>query len=151
MSKEVISKVLLKDPDDWKVVGNGELPKGPVVVRLENRGIVWNESDDNHPEDGEWILYGEDIKVAENKNGVWEVVPPYPLYDYSPLACKGSLSKGTTVTHWRPLKDDELKSWQNRLNPINNYQKLKIEVDPEHEENVYRTLECSWVYSRGRG
>ena len=40
---------------------------------------------------------------------------------------------------------EELNAWQHRFDPYDDYE-IKIEVDPEHEEDVYKALMYGALY-----
>lgn len=84
----------------------------------------------------------EDVKVVTYSRDAssWNVSPPFPLFDYSPLSKKATLKSGVRVTHWRYPDTEELKFWDERFQPIGTYERLSIDVDPEHAEEVYRAL-----------
>lgn len=136
--KEEVS-IILNEKRDWNDVNNINPDENiPVVVRLVNKNMIYTENKNE-------VLYAEDIKIGELNNGKWSIIPPYPKYDYSPLTKFGELKEGTIVSHWAEVGADELNGWETRFNRINDY-KLKIEVDPEWEENVYRALMWGAAY-----
>jgi hypothetical protein len=110
----------------------------PVVVRMVNKNMIYTENKSE-------VLYAEDVKIAEWDGEEWMIIPPYPKYDYSPITKFSELNEGTVVTHWAEVSDDELEDWKNRFNRFSDYN-MKIEIDPEHEEDVYRALMWGAAY-----
>ena len=110
----------------------------PVVVRLVNKNLIYTE---NRSE----VFYAEDIKIAQWDGEKWTIIPPYPKYDYSPITKFGNLNEGTIVSHWAEVGNDELESWKNRFNRFSDFN-MKIEIDPEYEEDVYRALMWGAAY-----
>lgn len=137
--KKKISNVL-KENREWfdineKIPNQGER----VIIRITNDKYIYGE-DDNE------IYYAEDIKVATfaksyNSDECRFIIdPPYPMFDYSPLSRKDRLLEGTVITHWAYPDEGELEGWDTRFDISHEYDKLRIEVDPEHAEDVYRAF-----------
>ena len=84
----------------------------------------------------------EDMKVAsyDSENKTWTIEGPFPKYDYSPLTNKDKVKEGANITHWSKLKEGEISSWHSRLQPLHLYSYLRLEVDKEHDEMVYKAL-----------
>lgn len=135
MNKKVLSKVLLDGHEWFSTSEIDKVPRSePLVVRLEHPKTVIGE-------DKDVIMYMEDIKVAMlNKEGEWRILPPHPLYDFSPLSSKDHVYDGVNVSHWRYPINNEVGEWAKRLMPINHYSKLVLEVDKDNERDVYIAL-----------
>lgn len=137
--KKKVSNILLEKREWFDVNEKKPNPGERVVIRFTNENIVYGENDKE-------VYYAEDIKVGrylqaiEGEGGRWVIDPPYPKYDYSPLSNKENLLEGTYVTHWAYPESDELEGWDTRFDMHNKYQNLRIEIDPEHEEDLYRAI-----------
>ena len=135
--KEEVS-LILKEDRDWSDINNKPDINIPVVMRIVNKNMIYVENRNE-------ILYAEDIKIGQFDGNNWHVYPPYPKYDYSPLSQYSELNDGSIVSHWAPVESGELEAWNNRFKRIFDYP-LKIEVDPEHEETVYKALMWGAAY-----
>lgn len=139
-NKKVVSNILLEKRKWIDVKDAVPSPGQLVVVRLLNTKIIYGETDTE-------IYPAEDIKVANYAKdynnpeiGHWHIAAPYPKYDFSPLTSKDKLLDGTVVTHWAELEKGELEGWNTRFDPAFVYKKLILQVDEDHEEDVYRAL-----------
>lgn len=138
-SKTIVSNILHRG--SWHNVNDTKPAEGQkVVIRFVDPEFIEAESETE-------ILLREDLKVAEfvrdyndKEQGEWVIQPPYLKYDFSPLSNREKINKEAHVTHWREASEEELDNWLHRLDPINKYNHLVIEVDPEFEEGVYRSL-----------
>lgn len=138
--KKVVSRVL-QEERNWISIKD-KLPKigEHVVIRFVNNSILYGETEEE-------IYPAEDIKIGQlvrdinnPSKGRFIIDPPFPKYDYSPLTNKEMLGVGTEVTHWAVPFEGELENWAHRLDFNRSYHHLKLEVDPENEEVVYRAL-----------
>ena len=136
--KDEVSLILREDRDWEDATTNKPDLNIPVVIRMVNKNIIYNE-------DNCEVLYAEDMKIGKWNGEKWNIIPPYPKYDYSPISKFGELNEGTIVSHWAPVAADELEGWNTRFNRIFGYN-LKIEVDPDWEEQVYRALMWGAAY-----
>lgn len=139
-AKKAISIILERGNREWISVEDAMPdPNVPAVIRFENRNLIFAEDDEN-------IVYAEDESVAKlllNIDGnpsVWSILPPHLKYNYSPLVTKDKLTEGTVVTHWSPATEDELHTWEHRLDILGDYKHLSIQVSGDYEELVYRSL-----------
>lgn len=125
---------ILNEKRDWQKVEDVKPDEGQlVVIRIVNPDrIAW--------EDKTRYYLLEDIMVAQLKGDTWMIEPPFHKYNYSPLTDRGNLKDGTIVTHWAVPDESEVHNWKNRLEYFNEYDELVLKVDPEHEEQVYRSL-----------
>lgn len=82
----------------------------------------------------------EDAYIAVYDGEKWNIEPPYPKYDFSPLADRNVFKEETIISHWAELKEDDLDKWHKRLDRSQEYSKLAIYVDEEHDKQVYRAL-----------
>lgn len=140
--KRKVSNILL-EKREWFDANEKKPPIGErVVIRFTNDNIIYGETETE-------VYYAEDIKVGRylqsieavnGESGRWVIDPPYPKYDYSPLSKKENLLEGSYVTHWAYPEDGELEGWDTRFDMHNKYEKLRIEVDPDQEEDVYRAF-----------
>lgn len=138
--KKVISH-FLREKRNWVDARMMKPKPGQLVVmRLTNPTIIWAENETE-------IYPAEDIKIGHflqdynNPNsGKWAVAPPFPRYDYSELTSKEKLNDFTIVTHWAIPEEGEVDGWKTRFDQINLFKTLKLEVDEQHEEDVYRAL-----------
>ncbi len=134
--KNVISNILASDQRTW-FSSEEQLPNEgePVMIRLVDTNKVVDEN--LHA-----IIYLEDMKVATYHPGskTWTIEPPFPRYDYSPLSSKEKVNPEAEISHWSKLKEGELESWKYRLKPLHLYNYLRLEVDKEHDEDVYIAL-----------
>lgn len=114
---------------------NDKLPEvdKPVTIRITDPNKVYHETVSE-------IYPLEDIKIGRFRDGKWQIDPPYPMYDDSPLSNMGNLKEGAIVTHWSISTEDEILIWQTRFKLIHSYNKLKIEIDPDKEEDAYHAL-----------
>lgn len=142
--KKIISHIL-EEQREW-VPAAAAKPRynQQVVMRLYNPNIIYRETETE-------IYPSEDIKIGRyargyGEGGSWYVDPPFPRFDYSPLTNKESLNEGTVVTHWAIPSKKEIEAWNDRFSQINLFRKLKLEVDEEHEEDVYRALMFGAAY-----
>lgn len=136
--KEEVS-IILREDRNWR---NADEVKPdfniPVAIRMIDRSKIYTE---NRSE----VLYAEDIKIALWDGEKWTIIPPYPKFDYSPLSKYSELNEGVIVSHWGDIMVEELNAWQRRFDRFHGY-KLKIEVDPDYEEEVYRALMWGAAY-----
>lgn len=136
--KEEVS-IILNEKRDWRDASQVKPDLNvPVAIRLVNKSMIYTE---NKAE----VLYAEDIKIAQWDGEKWTIIPPYPKFDYSPLSKHSELKEGTEVSHWGDILAEELENWQRRFDRFYDYD-LHIEVDPEHEEDVYRALMWGAAY-----
>lgn len=135
MNEKIAISNILKEPREWFDVKEEKFPDPDqqVVIRICHETMLSGETATE-------IYPIEDLKVGTYQDGKWTISPPYPKYDYSPLANKAELNEGVNVTHWAVPGETEIEGWNTRFDRIGTYKKLKIEVDPEHEEDVYRAL-----------
>lgn len=140
-SKKIVVSNILHEKREW-VDASKKMPdpNTPVVIRMYNPNILFAETETE-------IYPAEDVKIAkflpgldDPTKGSWCICPPYPRFDYSPLSSKDRLDEGTVVTHWALPMDGEVEGWNTRFDQINLFKKLKLEVDDEHLELVYRAL-----------
>lgn len=125
---------ILNEKRFWKRVEDEKPDEGQlVVIRIVNPDRVAWEDDNRY-----YLL--EDIMVAQLKDGVWMIEGPFHKYNYSPLTDRANLKEGTVVSHWAVPDDGEVDNWHKRLEYFNKYDELVLKVDPEHEEQVYRSL-----------
>lgn len=141
--KKKISKILNEDRG-WHNVKD-KLPPidKPVVIRFINPKFVYYETETE-------IYLAEDYKIAQclrdynDPDNIekcsWNIIPPYPKFDYSPMSRKDKLLEGVIVTHWTEASDEDLLSWKSRFNIIDSYLTLKVEIDDDHAEVLYHTL-----------
>lgn len=135
--------IILNDPNSprkWIDISESKPDPGvPVVIRIMNDSITFAEDDQN-------IIYAEDMKVGrmlvdkDNGGESWYIEPPYTKYDYSPLSTRDKITKGTIVTHWAELKEEELGWWKSRLNPVGDYNHLSFNISSEYEELMYLSI-----------
>lgn len=136
--KEEVS-IILRENRNWRDAETTMPEIGlPVAIRLLDRSKIYTE---NRSE----VLYAEDIKIAQWDGEKWTILPPYPKFDYSPLSKFGELNEGVAVSHWGDVLVEELHAWQRRFDRFHGYN-LKIEVDPDYEEEVYRALMWGAAY-----
>ena len=138
--KQKVSNILNENREWFDATKKKPNPGERVVIRFTNEKYIYGEDDKS-------IYYAEDIKVGryvkaydDSDTGRFVIDPPFPKYDYSPLSRKENLLEGSVVTHWAYPDDGELEGWDTRFDMFGTYNKLRIEVDPEHEEDVYRAL-----------
>lgn len=138
--KKVVSNIL-SSSRDWHNSNDVKPEENTqVVMRICDPSKSYGETEEE-------IYVAEDIKVGvyipdENdpNKGEWFVSPPYPKYDFSPLTNREKLKEGASVTHWAEVNDDELDDWSNRFEPRGEYNRLRIDIDPEYEEYFYRLM-----------
>lgn len=137
LDKQKVSGILTseKSPYTWIDVNETMPPVGkPVAIRFVDPNKTYGETFDI-------ILEAEDMKIATvDEKGNWKILPPFPLFDYSPLSNKENINKECTVTHWTEVSDEEMNGWNTRFNPLGRYKLLNIEVDKDHQELVYKSL-----------
>lgn len=137
LKKKKVSGILTaeKSPYTWININETPAPVGkPVAIRFMDPNKSYGETFDI-------IVEAEDMKIATvDENGNWKILPPFPLFDYSPLSNKENINKECTVTHWAEVSDEEMNGWNTRFNPLGKYKLLKLEVDKEHQEIVYKSL-----------
>lgn len=125
---------ILNEKRDWHNVEETKPDEGQlVVIRIVNPDRVAWEDDTRY-----YLL--EDIMVAKLNGDTWMIEPPFHKYNYSPLTDRDVLKEGTIVTHWAVPDEDEVDNWHKRLECFNEYDELVLKVDPDHEEQVYRSL-----------
>lgn len=133
--KKVLSRILMYEGKrDWVNIEDKKPEFGDVVIiRLcDNTKMV--AENDLH------VMVLEDMKVAKYTEEGWKILPPHPLFDYSPLSNKEIVNDDALVTHWAVANEDALKAWECRFKRIREYKHLKIETDDENLELVYRAL-----------
>lgn len=139
IKKKIISHILEEDREWFDSREKKPNPNQRVIMRLWNPHIIYNETDTE-------IYPSEDAKIGryvsgyKSIEGAWYVDPPFFRYDYSPLSNKEKLNPDTIVTHWAIPTEKELDAWDHMFEQINLFKKLNLEVDQEHEEDVYRAL-----------
>lgn len=135
IEKKEVSSILSENSEfDWINIEDQPAPENkPVAIRFYDPSKNYGESAD-------MIFIAEDMKIATLEDGIWSILPPYPLYDYSPLSNKSSINENCIVTHWAEVSDEEMEGWNTRFNPLSTYKHLNIEVDKDHEELLYKTL-----------
>ena len=137
LDKQKVSGILTseKSPYTWIDVNETPAPiDKPVAIRFVDPNKTYGETFDV-------ILEAEDMKIATiDEKGNWKILPPFPLFDYSPLSNKENIDKGCTVTHWAEVSDEEMNGWNTRFNPLGRYKLLNIEADKDHQELVYKSL-----------
>lgn len=125
---------ILNENRDWKNIEEVKPDEGQlVVIRIVNPDRVAWEDETRY-----YLL--EDIMVASMKGDTWQIEPPFHKYNYSPLTNRSELKEGTIVSHWAIPDEEEVDNWRKRLEKFNEYGELILKVDPEHEEQVYRSL-----------
>ena len=137
--KKLISNIL--PGGNWFDVNDSKPDFGKkVVIRVVSDNLTYYEDDEK-------IMLAEDQKIGvyladinDSSKGEWAIAPPFPKYDYSPLTNREKISDGSKVTHWRELMDGELDSWNVRFSVTGTYDTLKLSIDSEHEEKLYRSL-----------
>ena len=79
-TQEEISNIVRYNEDDlWSMIDdNVEIPSGKLLIRIKDPNHTYINSRDS-------ILYVEDQRMAEYKDGKWFVDPPYAKYEYSPV------------------------------------------------------------------
>lgn len=138
--KKIVSEIL-SEKRQWVDARLSKPDPGvKVVIRMSDPAIIFAETETE-------ILPSEDEKIAEwvrdindPNNGDWRICPPYPRYDYSPLSQKEQINPDTVVTHWAIPEAEEVEFYESRFNIVNTYKKLNLEVDEQHEADVYRAL-----------
>lgn len=148
MGKKEISKLLQEDKGWISVDERMPMSGIIVIIRIYNPHYIYHE-------DKETIYHAEDIKLAqilsdyndpENKDKMrWSIIPPYPLYDYSPLSKMDQLLDGSIVTHWAEASNKDIEAWRSRFNISDGYLSLRVETDDDHRQLMYRAL----MYSLG--
>lgn len=146
--KKEVSEILKAHSTDWHNAKDVVPEAGKhVAIRFVNRRHVYDENDKEiyYVEDEKIGTFLRDINDPDNiASGRWSIDPPYPKYDYSPIAKDDKLLEGTIVTHWREVSEEDLERYRTRFSLANasmkDYGTLKLEVDREHEEVVYRAL-----------
>lgn len=141
VKKKEISNILTKIPRDWHAITKKVPPTDTkVIIRIVDYDKVRDETED-------LILYVEEQKIAifsedENNPGVmyWHVCPPYSKYDMSPLTYHDKINENAVITHWADVPEEEIKEYEERFKPQGGYDTLKLEVDKDHEEIVYKAL-----------
>lgn len=134
--KKVLSRILMYEAKrEWNKLEVSKPDIGSVVViRLCDNETVIDENDLH-------IFVLEDLKVAKLvEEDKWEILPPHPLFDYSPLSNKSEVNEKATISHWSNLQGSDLDNWNNRLNQIREYGSLDLTVDDENLELVYKSL-----------
>lgn len=146
MKKKEISKILTDTTGDRKWISvKDKLPEPDqrVYIRFQNKQFVYAEDDKS-------IYYSEDLKLAKcvrdyndpdnMEKCSWVIEPPYLKYDFSPLSQKDKLLQGSIVTHWSESTEEERDTWDNQDKPFGTYTKLRIEVDDQNEELMYKAI-----------
>lgn len=135
IDKKRISSILSKeDGFKWIHINDTKPPLNtPVVFRFYDPNKSYGESFTE-------ILEAEDMKVGTFDGKDWKILPPFPLYDSSPLSDKDKLNDGAIVTHWAEVDEVTMEGWNTRFDPMGTYKHLNIEVDKEHEKELYRAL-----------
>lgn len=136
--KTEISKILMEERNWMDANENKPDLDTAVVIRIVDKNKIYYE-------DRTEVMYVEDIKIASWDGYNWYICPPFPKYDYSPLSDHFEINDGAIVTHWATPEEGEVNAWYTRFDRIDNYH-LNIDVDPEHEEEVYRALLLGATY-----
>lgn len=110
----------------------------PTILRLVNKNDIIYQ---NNRE----VRYAEDMKVGQWDGEKWNILPPYPKYDYSPLSHMSEISEGVEVTHIADITIEELDAWTSRTDRVYDYS-MKIKIDPKYEEDVYHSLMWGSAY-----
>lgn len=152
--KRRISRILAENRD-WHNVKDCLPPANhPVVIRFVDNGLAFDENETE-------ILVAEDTKIGRcirdfnNPDDItkcqWVIDPPFPKYDFSMLSCKEKIRDGSVVTHWAEPTQADLNYYYHQFDFRFKYDKLRLEVDQETEEEVYKALAnasaaLSWYY-----
>lgn len=135
-TQEEISNIVRYNEDDlWSMIDdNVEIPSGKLLIRIKDPNHTYINSRDS-------ILYVEDQRMAEYKDGKWFVDPPYAKYEYSPvIGPDHQILPGMEVTHYKEMSDEDILAWESRFNMNNDYKDLVFHVDDENEEQIYDAL-----------
>lgn len=126
---------ILKEKRDWRKTQEELPPVGEkVIIRLCHQTDIYGEDNEN-------IYPVEDVGVGViDENNKWSMCPPHPRYDYAPLVNKGVIKENVDVTHWALPEKGEIQGWETRFDQLREYKYLKLEVDADNEEDVYRAL-----------
>lgn len=132
--KKRTSNILMDNTHKWKSVDDKSLEENTeYVVRIVNPEKIYLQTRLE-------VIYVEDVKIAKKVNGEWELVGPHPRYDFSPCSNKDKLKDGCKITHFAPVNDDQLNGWKHRFDLHHDYSTLNIEVDKNHDFDVYHSL-----------
>lgn len=110
-----------------------DLENGVYFIRIKNPNKVYKST-------REEVTYVEDIRLADWKDGKWKVKGPFPLIDYSQVMEGNNIKEGMVVSDCRVATDAEIAAWESRFNPSDNYEKLILEVDDKHINDIYDAL-----------
>lgn len=132
--KKVSSNILTDTTHSWKTIEDGYPDIDvPVVIRLFDPGKIYMESRTE-------IVYIEDIKIASWNGVEWIIRGPFPLFDFSTCSKLTKVNEGVKVTHWASSTEKEISQWDHRYDPLYNYTDLKLFVDNDHLESLYKAL-----------
>lgn len=133
--KPVLSNILISESKfDWRLSSEG-LPDIDqiVIVRLCNHSKQVDE-DNLH------VKVLEDLKLAKYTSNGWRILPPHPLFDYSPLSHMDEIFKDTEVFHWAIPSEKDIVDWNHRFDIIGKYEKLNLEVGNKDLPLIYKAL-----------
>lgn len=134
LEKKEVSGILQKGEYNWLDVNESPAPKDkPIAIRFKDVTKSYGETVDT-------IYVAEDMKIATFDGDKWHILPPFALYDYSPLSNKENINDGAIVTHWAEIEEKDLEGWNTRFDPIGKYKLLNIEADEDNKELVYKSL-----------
>lgn len=152
--KKRISRILAENRD-WHNVKDCLPPANTqVLIRFTDPGLVFAENDKE-------ILVAENSKIGrcvrdfDNPDDItkcsWVIDPPYPKYDFSPLANKDRINEGAVVTHWATPTQEDLNYYNHQFDFKYEFELLRFEVDQQDEEDFYKALmnaiaSLTWVY-----
>jgi methyl coenzyme M reductase subunit D len=152
MIRKIKSSILEQDRD-WQDANEVKPAVNQrVVIRMVNPDAILNKDEVDEDPDAEiQLLEGIAIgrylyPLREGEEGSWQVDPPYPLYDYSPLTDKDKLKDGIEVSHWAVPAEGELEGWDNKFMPTDTYAALSLTSDERHKETIYRSLMYGSMY-----
>lgn len=129
------SQIVDPDPDKWtKFDPNEPVDAGKMIIRIKDPTHIYFNARDT-------IVYAEDQRLAEYKDGKWVISGPYPKYEYSPLIGKDhQILPGMVVTHYRLATPKEIDTYYSRFDLSHHYSQLVFKVDSKNEESMYDAL-----------